>query len=61
MDGIRENLPSGYEIAFFIGAERESRSKPAEISKHRLVIGDSIIFRYLSAAVDSNSSSRIGA
>jgi putative Mg2+ transporter-C (MgtC) family protein len=61
MDGIRENLPSGYEIGFFIGAERESRSKPAEISTHRLVIGDSIIFRYLPAAVDSNSSSRIGA
>jgi putative Mg2+ transporter-C (MgtC) family protein len=61
MDRIGENLPSGYEIGFFIGAERESRSKPAEISTHRLVIGGSMIFTYLPAAVDSNSSSRIGA
>jgi putative Mg2+ transporter-C (MgtC) family protein len=61
MDSIGENLPSGYEIGFFIRAERESRSKPAEIGTHRLVIGGSIIFRYLSAAVDSNSTSRIGA
>jgi putative Mg2+ transporter-C (MgtC) family protein len=61
MDGIGENLPSGYEIGFFIGAERESRSKAAEISRHCLVIGSSMIFTYLSAAVDPNSASRIGA
>jgi hypothetical protein len=61
MDGIGENLPSGYEIGFFIGAERESRSKAAEISTHCLVIGGSMIFTYLSAAVDPNSTSRIGA
>jgi putative Mg2+ transporter-C (MgtC) family protein len=61
MDGIGENLPSGYEIGFFIGAERESRSKPAEISTHCLVMGGSVIFTYLSAAVDPNSTSRIGA
>lgn len=61
MDGIGEILPSGYEIGFFIGAERESRSKAAEISTHCLVIGSSMIFTYLSAAVDPNSTSRIGA
>lgn len=61
MDGIGENLRSGYEIGFFIGAERESRSKAAEISTHCLVIASSMIFTYLSAAVDPNSTSRIGA
>jgi hypothetical protein len=46
---------------FFIEAERESRGKPAEISTYCLVIGGSMIFTYLSAAVGRNCASRIGA
>jgi putative Mg2+ transporter-C (MgtC) family protein len=46
---------------FLIGAERESRGKPAGISTHCFVIGGSMIFTYLSAHVDPNSSSRIAA
>src|SRR5512133_3314093 len=42
-------------------AERESRGKPAGISTHCFVIGGSMIFTYLSAHVDPNSSSRIAA
>jgi putative Mg2+ transporter-C (MgtC) family protein len=44
-----------------IGAERESRGKPAGISTHSFVIGGSMIFTYLSALVDPNSTSRIAA
>ena len=44
---------------FLIGAERESRGKPAGIGTHCFVIGGSMIFTYLSAHVDPNSSSRI--
>jgi len=46
---------------FVIGAERESRGKPAGISTTSLVIGGSMLFTYLSAAVDPNSTSRIAA
>lgn len=46
---------------FLIGAERESRGKPAGISTHCFVIEGSMIFTYLSAHVDPNSSSRIAA
>ena len=46
---------------FLIGAERESRGKPAGISTHCLVIGGTVIFTYLSAQVDPNSTSRIAA
>jgi putative Mg2+ transporter-C (MgtC) family protein len=46
---------------FLIGAERESRGKPAGISTQCFVIGGSMIFTYLSAHVDPNSSSRIAA
>jgi putative Mg2+ transporter-C (MgtC) family protein len=46
---------------FLIGAERESRGKPAGISTHCLVIGGTMIFTYISAQVDSNSTSRIAA
>ena len=42
-----------------IGAERESRGKPAGISTHSFVIGGSMIFTYLSALVDPDSTSRI--
>jgi putative Mg2+ transporter-C (MgtC) family protein len=46
---------------FLIGAERESRGKPAGISTHCLVIGGTMIFSYLSSQVDPNSTSRIAA
>lgn len=67
------DLLTGYELdflidiglsllaGFLIGAERESRGKPAGISTHCFVIGGSMIFTYLSAHVDPNSSSRIAA
>jgi putative Mg2+ transporter-C (MgtC) family protein len=43
---------------FLIGAERESRGKPAGISTHCLVIGGTMMFTYISAQVDPNSTSR---
>ena len=46
---------------FVIGAERESIGKPAGISTNSLVIGGAMLFTYLSAAVDPNSTSRIAA
>ena len=46
---------------FLIGLERESKDKPAGISTHAFVIGGSMIFTYLSAHVDPNSTSRIAA
>ena len=46
---------------FVIGAERESRGKPAGIGPNSLVIGGSMLFTYLSAAVDPDSTSRIAA
>lgn len=70
---VFENFPSGYELrilidlgialgaGFAIGAERESRGKPAGISTHCLVIGGAAIFTFLSSVVDPNSSSRIAA
>ena len=68
-----EGMPTGYEIrllidigivlaaGFAIGAERESRNKPAGISTHCLVIGGAMIFTFLSSLVDPNSNSRIAA
>jgi putative Mg2+ transporter-C (MgtC) family protein len=44
-----------------IGAERESRGKPAGISTHCLVIAGTMMFTYISAQVDPNSTSRIAA
>jgi putative Mg2+ transporter-C (MgtC) family protein len=44
-----------------IGAEGESRNKPAGISTHCLVIGDNNMFTYISSLVDPNSTSRIAA
>ena len=70
---VLEGIPTGYEIRFLIdigivlgagfaiGAERESRNKPAGISTHCLVIGGAMIFTFLSSLVDVNSSSRIAA
>ncbi|HEY9385978.1 MAG TPA: MgtC/SapB family protein [Nitrososphaeraceae archaeon] len=46
---------------FLIGAERESRGKPAGISTHCLVIGGTMMFTFISAQVDPNSTSRIAA
>jgi len=55
----------GFVIAiiggFLIGVERESRGKSAGISTYILVIVGSMIFTYLSANVDPNSTSRIAA
>ena len=54
---VFEGMPTGYEIrllidigvvlaaGFAIGAERESRNKPAGISTHCLVIGGAMILR----------------
>jgi putative Mg2+ transporter-C (MgtC) family protein len=70
---VFETFPTGYELrvlvglgialaaGFAIGAERESRNKPAGISTHCLVIGGAAIFTFLSSIVDPNSSSRIAA
>ncbi len=70
---VLEGIPTGYETRFLIdigivlgagfaiGAERESRSKPAGISTHCLVIGGAMIFTFLSSLVDPNSTSRIAA
>jgi putative Mg2+ transporter-C (MgtC) family protein len=70
---VFENFPTGFEVrvtvdllialaaGFAIGAERESRGKPAGISTHCLVIGGAAIFTFLSSLVDPNSSSRIAA
>ena len=67
------NFLRGYELdflidiglsllaGFLIGAERESRGKAAGISTHCFVIAGSMIFTYLSAQVDPNSTSRIAA
>jgi putative Mg2+ transporter-C (MgtC) family protein len=67
------NFLRGYEVdflvdiglslvaGFLIGAERESRGKAAGISTHCFVIAGSMIFTYLSAQADPNSSSRIAA
>jgi putative Mg2+ transporter-C (MgtC) family protein len=46
---------------FLIGAERKSRGKPAGISTHCLVIGGTMMFTYISAQVDPNSTPRIAA
>lgn len=46
---------------FLIGAERESRGKPAGISTHCFVIAGTMIFTYISAQVDPSSTSRIAA
>ncbi|AFU60461.1 putative magnesium transporter-C family protein [Candidatus Nitrososphaera gargensis Ga9.2] len=70
---VFEGIPTGYELRFLvdigialasgfaIGAERESRGKPAGISTHCLVIGGAAIFTFLSSLIDPNSTSRIAA
>lgn len=66
-------LVSGYELGFLlrlglallfgfvIGAERESRGKPAGISTNSFVIGGAALFTFISLAVDPNSPARIAA
>ncbi|KHO46701.1 MAG: hypothetical protein QS99_C0006G0026 [archaeon GW2011_AR4] len=60
-------LTSGYELPFLfnllfsllagliIGAERESREKPAGIATHSLVIGGSMMFAFLSSLIDPSA------
>jgi len=48
-------------IGFVIGAERESRGKDAGVSTHTFVIVGSMLFTFLSMAVDPTSKSRIAA
>jgi putative Mg2+ transporter-C (MgtC) family protein len=55
------DLGLSFLAGFLIGAERESRGKPAGISTHCLVIGGTMMFTYISAQVDPNSTSRIAA
>jgi putative Mg2+ transporter-C (MgtC) family protein len=46
---------------FAVGAERESRGKPAGISTNSFVIGGAALFTFLSSAVDPNSTARVAA
>ena len=67
------DLVSGFEIEFLIrlglsllfgfaiGAERESRGKPAGISTNSFVIGGAAMFTFVSLQVDPNSPARIAA
>jgi len=48
-------------IGYLIGAERESRGKPAGIATQSLVIGGAMLFTYLSMLIDSESKTRIAA
>jgi len=52
---------SSFLAGFLIGLERESKGKPAGISTHCFVCEGSMIFSYLSAHVDPNSTSRVAA
>ncbi len=55
------NLILSALAGFSIGIERESRHKDAGISTHMLVIMGSMLFTFLSAQVDPESTSRIAA
>ena len=48
-------------LRYLQGTERESRGKPAGVSTHSFVIGGAMLFTYISALVDPNSTSRIAA
>lgn len=68
-----ETFFSGYELTFLvklgasllagfaIGAERESRHKPAGISTHTFVIAGAMLFSLLSRALDRGDPARIAA
>lgn len=62
-DEVRILIGFGLSIlaGFLIGAERESRGKPAGISTHTLVIAGAMVFTFLSSQVDPGSTSRIAA
>jgi putative Mg2+ transporter-C (MgtC) family protein len=55
------NIGVSLLAGYVIGSERESKGKPAGVGTHSLVIGGSMIFTFLSALVDPNSTSRIAA
>jgi putative Mg2+ transporter-C (MgtC) family protein len=55
------NLAICVLAGFVIGVEREARGKDAGISTHTLVIMGSMLFTFLSATVDPESTSRIAA
>ncbi len=64
--GIQEldfliNIGLSLLAGVLIGADRELKGKPSGIGTHCFVIGGSMIFTYLSAMVDPNSTSRIAA
>lgn len=46
---------------FAVGAERESRGKPAGISTNAFVIGGAALFTFVSPAMDPNSTARVAA
>ncbi len=55
------NIGISLLAGFIIGAERESKGKPAGIGTHSLVIGGSMIFTFMSSQADPVSTSRIAA
>jgi putative Mg2+ transporter-C (MgtC) family protein len=63
--GMIHDALGGYQPEFLIGiglsllAERESRGKPAGISTHCFVVAGTMMFTYIAAQVDPNSTSRI--
>ena len=64
--GIQEvdfliNIGLSLVAGVLIGADRELKGKASGIGTHCFVIGGSMIFTYLSALVDPNSTSRIAA
>ena len=64
--GIQEldfliNIGLSLLAGVLIGADRELKGKASGIGTHCFVIGGSMIFTYLSALVDPNSTSRIAA
>ena len=64
--GIQEvdfliNIGLSLLAGVLIGADRELKGKASGIGTHCFVIGGSMIFTYLSAMVDQNSTSRIAA
>ena len=64
--GIQEldfliNIGLSLVAGVLIGADRELKGKASGIGTHCFVIGGSMIFTYLSAMVDPNSTSRIAA
>jgi putative Mg2+ transporter-C (MgtC) family protein len=64
--GIQEldflvNIGLSLLAGVLIGADKELKGKASGIGTHCLVIGGSMIFTYISAMVDPNSTSRIAA